>query len=51
MSKKISSVIELIYGAKIKRDGDGLLVTFRDIKNSFTGALTYEEAIYNSQEV
>ena len=51
MSKKMSSVIELTYGAKIKRDGDGFLVTFRDIKNAFTGALTYEEAMYNAQEV
>ena len=51
MSKKISRVIELTYGAQIKRDGNSFFVTFRDIKNAFTGALTYEEAIYNAQEV
>lgn len=51
MGKKIREVIELTYGASIKRDGDGFLITFRDIKNAFTSALTYEEAIYNAQEV
>lgn len=51
MPKKVNRVIELTYGARIKRDDDGFLVTFRDIKNAFTGALTREKAICNAQEV
>src|SRR5665213_563656 len=51
MSSSKNDVIELIYGAKIEPDDDGFLVTFRDIDNAFTGAPTYEEAVYNAQEV
>ncbi len=47
----MSGVIKLTYGAKIEADGDGFLVTFRDIENAFTGAATYQEAIFNAQEV
>lgn len=47
----MNAVIELIYGAKIIPDGDGFLVTFRDVDNAFTGGKTYAEAIFNAQEV
>ncbi len=47
----MKDVIELVYGAKIEPDGDGFLVTFRDVENAFTGGSTYEEAIFNAQEV
>lgn len=46
----MSDIIELAYNAKIKKDGDGFLVTFRDIKNAFTYGSSYEEAIFNAQE-
>ena len=48
MNKKI---IELSYGAKIKPDGKGYLVTFRDISNAFTYGETHDEAILNAREV
>ncbi len=47
----MKNLIELVYGAKIKRDGDGYLVTFRDVKNAFTGGDSYREAIFNAREV
>jgi antitoxin HicB len=47
----MSDVIDLTYGAKIEVDGDGFLVTFRDIENAFTEGATYEEAVFNAQEV
>lgn len=47
----MSNTIELTYGAKIEKDGDGFLVTFRDIENAFTYGDTLEEAIFNAQEV
>ena len=36
---------------KIKPDGTGYLVTFRDIEIAFTYGETLEEAIFNAQEV
>jgi antitoxin HicB len=48
MSKQI---IELSYGARIKRDGKGYLVTFRDIQNAFTYGDTHDEAIFKAREV
>ncbi len=47
----MNEIIELSYGAKIEPDGDGYLVTFRDIENAFTYAETLDEAIFNAQEV
>ncbi len=47
MNKEIS----LVYAAKIVPDGDGFVVTFRDLKNVFTEGDTYEEALFNAQEV
>lgn len=43
--------LTLIYPAKIKPEGDGYVVTFRDLENIFTEADTYEEALFNAQEV
>lgn len=47
----MNELIELSYGAKIEPDGDGYLVTFRDIENAFTYGETLDEAIFNAQEV
>ena len=47
----MKEVIDLTYGALIEQDGDGYLVTFRDIENAFTGGETLDEAIFNTQEV
>lgn len=47
----MQNILDLTYGAKIKPDGDGFLVTFRDIENAFTYGETFEEAIFNAQEV
>ncbi len=47
----MSEIIDLTYGAKIDPDGEGFLVTFRDIENAFTYGETLEEAIFNAQEV
>jgi len=32
----MNEVLDLTYGAKIETDGEGFLVTFRDIENAFT---------------
>lgn len=47
----MNDIIELSYGAKIEPDGEGYLVTFRDIENAFTYAENFKEAITNAQEV
>lgn len=47
----MNEIIELNYGAQIKPDGDGYLVTFRDIDNAFTYGETFDKAIFNAQEV
>lgn len=47
----MNDVIDLTYGAQIKPDGEGFLVIFRDIENAFTEGSTYEEAVFNAQEV
>lgn len=47
----MNEIIDLTYGALIEQDGDGYLVTFRDIENAFTGGDTLDEAIFNAQEV
>ncbi|KTD05141.1 type II toxin-antitoxin system HicB family antitoxin [Legionella feeleii] len=47
----MKDVMDLIYGAKIEPDGDSFLATFRDIENAFTEGSTYEEAVFNAQEV
>lgn len=44
-------IIDLTYAATIEPDGEGYLVTFRDIDNAFTQGETLEEAIFNAQEV
>ncbi|MDF1796636.1 MAG: type II toxin-antitoxin system HicB family antitoxin [Coxiellaceae bacterium] len=43
--------LTIVYPAKIKSDGDGFVVTFRDLDNVFTEADTYDEALQNAQEV
>jgi antitoxin HicB len=47
----MNEIIELSYGAQIQPDGDGYLVTFRDIENAFTYGETLDEAVFNAQEV
>lgn len=47
----MNEILDLTYGAKIERDGEGFLVTFRDIENAFTYGETFDEAIFNAQEV
>ena len=47
----MNNELSLIYPAKIKQDGDGFVVTFRDLDNVFTEGETYEEALFNAQEV
>lgn len=47
----MSELIDLTFGAKIEPDGTGFFVTFRDIENAFTEGASYEEAIFNAQEV
>ncbi len=41
----------LAYPARIIQEGDGFVVTFRDLINIFTEGDTYEEALFNAQEV
>jgi antitoxin HicB len=41
----------LIYGAKITRENEGYIITFRDLKNVFTEADTRKEAIIRAHEV
>lgn len=43
--------LSLVYPAKISPDEDGFVVTFRDLDNVFTEGDTYEEALFNAQEV
>ncbi len=43
-------VLELVYGACIKPDGNGFIVTFRDLSNVFSCGETHEEAIFNAAE-
>lgn len=45
-----SQVLELVYGASLEKDGEGWLVTFRDLTNVFSGGKTRDEAIFNAQE-
>lgn len=47
----MKDILDLTYGAKIEPDGEGYLVTFRDIENAFTYGETIDEAIFNAQEV
>jgi len=47
----MNNEISLVYAAKIVQDGDGFVVTFRDLKNVFSEGDTYKEAIFNAQEV
>lgn len=47
----MNQTISLVYPAKVLQDGDGFVVTFRDLKNVFTEGDTYEEALFNAQEV
>jgi len=43
-------MLELIYGASLSHDADGIVVTFRDLENAFSWGGTEEEAIFNAQE-
>ncbi len=47
----MEDILDLTYGAKVEPDGNGFLVTFRDIENAFTYGETLEEAVFNAQEV
>lgn len=47
----MNEAISLIYPATISEDDDGFVVSFRDLDNVFTEGDTYEEAIFNAQEV
>lgn len=47
----MNEIIDLVYGAKIEFQDNHFLVTFRDIENAFTEGESYEEAVYNAQEV
>ena len=47
----MKDILDLTYGAKLEPDGEGFLVTFRDIENAFTYGDNLEEAIFNAQEV
>jgi antitoxin HicB len=43
--------LSLVYPAKISPEEGGFVVSFRDLKNVFTEGDTYEEALFNAQEV
>lgn len=43
--------ISLVYAAKVKPEDGGFVVNFRDLKNVFAEGDTYEEALFNAQEV
>lgn len=43
-------VLELIYGAALSHEEDGIVVIFRDLENVFSWGETEEEAIFNAQE-
>lgn len=47
----MNQAFSLVYPASIVADGDGFVVTFRDLVNVFTEGDTYEEALFNAQEV
>lgn len=50
---KTTEVLEsvvLVYNAKLKKDGDGYLVTFRDLENVFAEGFTLEEAVFNARD-
>lgn len=42
--------VVLAYRARVKKDGTGYLVTFRDLDNVFAEGATLEEAIFNARE-
>lgn len=46
----MNDTLELIYGATLSHDEDGIVVTFRDLDNAFSWGRTAEEAIFNAQE-
>lgn len=41
----------LVYPAKVTTENNGFVVNFRDLPNVFTEGDTYEEALFNAQEV
>ena len=43
--------LSLVYAAKIVPDDGGFVVTFRDLKNVFSEGDSFEEALFNAQEV
>ena len=43
--------LSLVYPALITADGEGFVVRFRDLENVFSEGDTYEEALFNAQEV
>lgn len=42
--------VVLVYSAKLKKDGAGYLVTFRDLDNAFAEGSSVEEAVFNARE-
>jgi len=47
----VKNDLSLVYAAKIAPEGSGFVVTFRDLENVFTEGESYEEALFNAQEV
>ena len=47
----MSQEYSLVYPAKIVPDNGGFVVSFSDLENIFTEGDTYEEALFNAQEV
>ncbi len=45
-----NDILDLVYGAALKREDDGIVVTFRDLDNVFSWGENDEEAIFNAQE-
>ena len=51
MTDKIKIIEALTYGATIVPDGDGYLVTFKDVDNAYSWAESYAQAVLNAREV
>ena len=47
----MNQTMSLVYPAKIVGENGGFVVTFHDLQNVFTEGDTYEEALFNAQEV
>ncbi|MGH8402177.1 MAG: helix-turn-helix domain-containing protein [Gammaproteobacteria bacterium] len=45
-----SESVVLAYSAKVRKDHDRYLVTFRDLKNLFAEGATLEESVFNARQ-